>query len=160
MSNTQTYGNKIFTLPASPDKALQEMMNTIDVLRDIYTMETKALESTDTQKFLEIQEKKLLSADRYRQSIEQMMARKDEMSKADPVLKERLKEMQNDFSALADKNKEALSRMQRCSERLSNTLRNAAKKAIQKKRSVAYSETGTLRKNSTKHIPMSISETA
>ncbi len=160
MNNAHTHSNKIFTLPSDPNKALQEMMNTIDILRDIYAKETQALENTDTQKFLEIQERKLRSADRYRQSVEQMIARKDEMRNADAALKEHLKEMQDNFSVLADKNMNALRRMQRCSERLGNTLRNAAKKAVQKKRSVAYSETGTLQKNNSKGISMGVSETA
>ena len=47
------------SLSGSPDKAMQEMMKIIDDLRAVYIEETEALESADTMRFLNIQDKKM-----------------------------------------------------------------------------------------------------
>ena len=44
-------------LSSDPDKAIQDVMNSIDVLRGIYTQETEALTDADTPTFLSLQEK-------------------------------------------------------------------------------------------------------
>lgn len=143
-----------------PAKAMQEMMSTIDALRNIYIRETEALDGADTKTFLSMQDEKLEAARNYQSRIQQMLSRKDEMRKADPSLRRRLQEMQNDFSQLARKNAESLKRMDRCVERLGNTIRRAAKEEARKQRSFSYDATGSMRHTERKAVSTGLSETA
>jgi hypothetical protein len=148
------------TLSADPNKAMQEMMSTIDNLRAIYVQENEALDTSDTKTFMELQEKKLEAARSYQEGIETILARKEQMKKANPLLKKRLAEMQKDFSDLAAKNIESLKRMQRCTHRLGELIMNAAKDAARSQRSFVYGETGAMRGSERKTVSMGVSETA
>ncbi len=147
-------------LSQNPGTAIQEMMDTIDVLRHIYIRETDALTNADTPTFLSMQNEKFIAASNYQDGIQQMLTRKDEMRKADPALRNKLEAMQNEFSDLAKKNSDALQRMDRCVERLGNTIRRAAKDAAQKQRSFSYDATGTMRNTENKSVSTGVSETA
>ncbi len=167
MSNTQTTeqtapapGQKAHVLSQNPGKAMREVMDAIDALQGIYVDETEALTNADTETFLSLQDRKLTAAHNYQSSIQQMLERKDEMREADPALINTLQGMQKDFSELAKKNAEALQRMNRCMERLGNTIRRAAKEAAQKQRTFSYDSTGAINKTEGKGVSTGISETA
>lgn len=147
-------------LSSDPKRAMQDMMETIDGLRSIYIEETSALQSADTPRFLNIQDKKLATARKYQKGIEEIMARKNEMRRVDPALKRKLETMQADFSTLASENMDALKRMQRTMERIGHTVRSAAKDAVNKQRSYSYGENGHLRGNENKVVSTGIIETA
>jgi hypothetical protein len=147
-------------LPADPNMAMQQMMDTIDTLRHVYVRETEALTSADTQTFLGLQEEKLTVARKYQRSIEEFLGRSEEMRSVNPLARKRLAQMQKDFSNLANQNLEALSRMQRTIERVGNTLRNAARDAAKKQRAFSYGETGKLQSDDNRRVSMGISETA
>lgn len=161
-SHTQhnTVTKNVPFLSKNPEKAIQEMMSTIDDLRSVYKTETEALLVADTQTFLDIQAEKLKAAQRYQCSVEEMLTRKDEMQGINPLTKKRLEDMQKDFFALSKKNMEALQRMQRTTERLGLTIRKAAKNAAQKQRAFSYGETGALKGDDGKLVSTGISETA
>ncbi len=159
-SNANREGNEVAGLSHNSAKAMQEMMSTIDALRTIYVRETEALDGADTKTFLSMQDEKLEAARNYQSRIQQMLARKAEMRKADPTLRRRLQEMQSDFSQLAKKNAEALKRMDRCVERLGNTIRRAAKEEAKRQRSFSYDATGSMRHAERKAISTGLSETA
>lgn len=149
-----------FILSANPNKAIQEMMDSIDVLRKVYIRETEALVAADSEKFLSLQEEKLGAARNYESGIEQILARKDEIKMADPSLKNRLEDMQKDFARLADKNLDALGRMSRTLGRLGNSIRNAARETAAQQRAVSYGKDGTIHKAERKTISTGLSETA
>lgn len=159
-SNANRDNSQPANLSPNPAKAMQEMMNTIDALRTIYVRETEALDGADTKTFLSMQDEKLEAARNYQTRIQQMLARKDEMRKADPTLRRRLQDMQNDFSQLAKRNAEALKRMDRCVERLGNTIRRAARDEARKQRSFSYDATGSMRHAERKAVSTGLSETA
>lgn len=156
---TQSQNDNLM-LPTNPERAIQEMMVRIDELRAVYMEETDALEKSDTARFLKLQDTKLESARRYQLGIEEILSRKDEMQRIDPMLKTRLQKMQADFSGLAHSNMTALKRMQRTMERLGGTVRNAAKDAVNKQRSYSYGESGILKSNEKRVVSTGISETA
>ncbi len=147
-------------LSKNPQTAMQEMMNTVDALRDIYKRETDALESMNTQMFLEIQAEKLKAAQEYQAGITQITERKEEMKSIGPLLRKRLEDSHKDFQAVSEKNMQALGRMSRVTEHLGNTIRNAAKDAVVKQRAFSYGETGALNSGGNKTVSMGISETA
>ncbi len=147
-------------LSRNPEKAIQEMMDTIDDLRGVYIEETSALQNADTNGFLNIQERKLIAAQKYQKSIEEIMTRKEEMRRIDIGLKQRLERMQEEFTQITRANMDALSRMQRTMESLSHTVRTAAKEAVNRDRSYSYGEHGTLKNNEHKVVSTGISETA
>jgi len=144
----------------SPDKAMQEMIDVIDVLRGVYVRETEALGAADAKSFLALQDEKLRAADLYQTKIKEAVARQEELKSANPVLKKRLNEMQQDFRVLSRKNREALERMQRCTHRLNGTLRRAARDAAQKQLAFSYGETGALEGHKRKSISTGVRETA
>jgi hypothetical protein len=148
------------TFSKDPNKAMQEMMETIDTLRDVYVRENAALDNADTQAFLELQEKKLETARDYQNGIENILSRKDQMKNTNPLLRKRLVEMQKGFSELTTKNLESLKRMQRSTHRLGELLMNAAKESAKSQRSHVYGETGAIRGADRKSVSMGLSETA
>ena len=147
-------------LSSSPEKAMNEMMGTIDTLRSVYIEENQALESADTKGFMALQDRKFETAKLYQQSVEEILARKDEMRRVDPSLKRKLRLMQADFTTLAAENKEALKRMQRTMSRLSDTVRSAAKEAVNKQQATSYGECGRLQNTENRVVSTGISETA
>ncbi len=152
---------KITPLPADTNAALREVMNTMNRISDLYEEETKALIDIDSKRFLELQEKKLEQSASYQAHLSEMINRKDELRFADPSLRTKLKQMQTSFHALAARNLEALERMQRCTDRLAQTIRNAAVRTAQSQRNFSYGNTGTLN-NATRNkvISTGLSETA
>ena len=148
------------TYSAEPNRAMQEMMETIDSLRGIYIKENEALDAADTKAFLELQERKLEVARDYQSGIETILARKDQMKSVNPLLKNRLIQMQKNFSELTAKNMDSLKRMQKSTHRLGEVIMNAAKDAAKSQRSHVYGETGTLRGAEKKSVSMGLSETA
>jgi hypothetical protein len=145
----------------SPDRAVEQAIESIAALRGIYIRETDALNATDTKSFLALQDEKLEAARSYGERIETLLARREDMKAVNPILKKRLEEMRSDFAILSRKNKEALERMQRCTRRLDATLRRAAKETLQKNLSFNYGENGALKGHARKTISTGgINETA
>lgn len=150
-----------YALPAAPRAAVEEMITIIGDLQDIYTRETDALKSSDTNGFLDLQENKVIIARRYENGIAQILGRKEEIKLVDQSLKNKLTRMQEKFSRLAHENKDALKRMQRTTERLGETIRHAAKDAIQNRVATSYSAQGALNKGGQKgSVSVGIQETA
>ena len=153
--------NNAYALSPKPQKAMQEMMDTIDELRAVYVRETEALKSSDAKLFMSLQDEKLGAARKYQSRISQILARSDEMKTIDPELRTRLVDMQSDFSKLAEENMEALERMNRCMGALGNKLQKAAADVARKKRTFAYTSNGLVNTDEAKSISTgTISETA
>lgn len=151
----------ISPLPHDMNAALREVIKTVSNMNDYYVEETEALVAIDSQKFLSLQEKKLERAMVYHNHLNEMIKRKDDIKTADPILRRKLKELQEIFHKLSESNLEALERMQRCTERLGQTIRNAALRSAQSQRSFSYGVNGTLNSASrNKVISSGHSETA
>lgn len=148
-------------LSGNPKKAMQEMMDTIDQLREVYLKETQALLTSDAAGFMALQDTKIAAARNYQQGVVQMVSRKEEMKEVDPALRSQLQHMQADFSKLATKNMKALERMQKAMDRFGGTLREAAREAVKKDRSTSYTANGKMSVDEAKRITAgTISETA
>ena len=148
------------TFSADPNKAIQEMMDTIDQMRRVYERETDALEKLDTKGFLSLQEEKLNATNAYKFGIEDVLSRKETMKTVDPALKKDLKRMQDDFADLSMKNLNALKLMQRTMARVGGKVQKAAKDSVNKQRTFSYGEGGKLEQNERKSISTGVSETA
>ncbi len=148
-------------LSRDPNRAMQDMMDTIDSLRVVYEQETEALLNADTKGFLAVQDEKFRRAKAYQTGVEELLARKDEMKDVNIELKKKLEKMQKDFSELSRSNMIALERMQRTMERLNGTIRSAVKEAVKQERGVSYNQIGRLDDGGQrKSISGSLSETA
>jgi hypothetical protein len=134
-----------FVLSRDPQKAMQEMMATIDALRAVYVEENEALANADTRTFVGLQDRKIAAANKYQSGIAQILARKDEIRAADPTLRARLVGMHEEFSALTAVNVQAIERLQRGVKRLGDRIMNAAREAAQKE-AVNYGKQGQLNK--------------
>lgn len=133
-----------YILSKDPNKAMQEMMTTIDSLRFSLVEETKALKDADTQTFLELQDQKLSVARDYLEGMTQLLARKDELKEADPSLKSRLEEMRLDFSEIAHENHAALERMKNGMKRLGDRIMETARAAAKKEEQLIYGSSGQM----------------
>ncbi|MCD8497229.1 MAG: flagellar protein FlgN [Alphaproteobacteria bacterium] len=149
-----------FTLPADPDKALEQMVLTIRHLKDVYDRETAALENADGTAFMAMQEEKFTVAQNYQDGIEQLMARKDDLKTASPALKTMLRDIQKDFSALFERNLEGLDRMNKTMGRLGEKIRSAAMTEANKYRTHSYGETGKVTHDDRKMVSTGMIETA
>ena len=131
-------------LPQDPDKALQQVMETVEAFKHVLMRETSALKATDTEGFLALQDEKLDVARAYQSGMSQLLSRKDEIRLASPALKERLANMQQDFRAQAQANRDSIERMRKGMERLEHRIMGAARKSAQKETEIVYGASGQM----------------
>ena len=157
-THSKQYGPSI--LPPAPHKAAEAMITIINDLRGVYEEETQALEKSNISSFIKLQDTKLQAARKYEMGITQMLQRKDEMQAVPEKTKNKLRSMQKDFADLALKNKKALERMQKSTERLGEVIRGAAKDVIKNRIATSYSNKGALNTHNRGNVSVGISETA
>lgn len=131
-------------LPSDPNRAMQEMMLTIDRMRSSMILETAALKEADTRKFMDLQDEKLDVARDYLDGMSQLLARKDELKNADPALQDRLEAMRADFSEIAQENHAALERMKNGMKRLGDRIMETAREASRREREIIYGGNGQM----------------
>lgn len=131
-------------LARNPDKAMQQMMDTIDVLRDQMVAETNALKDTNTKEFMRLQDDKITVSRRYAKAMEEMMERKEEMRKATPALIEKLKAMRAEFATITEENIVEIEKMSKGMKSLETRIMEAARKEAQKGNQFAYGASGKL----------------
>ncbi len=148
-----------FSLSADPQQAIQDMMSTIDALRNVYIAETAALKSSDTTAFLTLQDEKIIAAQRYHNGISDFLERKDEILKTRPDLKAIIHRKQEEFSAVAHENMDALARMRRTVERMGARIMQAARDAATRE-GVTYSNNGNMHGYRNKPVTMGLNESA
>ena len=135
-------------LSRNPNQAMQEMMSIIDKLRTNILEETQALKETDTPRFLDLQNTKIDVARDYMEGVTQIMARKDEMKKADPKLIDQLEKMRLEFADIAHENHAAINRMKNGMKRLGERIMENAREAARREEEFIYSPTGRMRSGS------------
>ncbi len=133
-----------YVLSPDSNKAMQEMMGTIDRLRLSLTEETAALKDADTPTFMALQDQKIDVARDYLDGMTQMLARKDELKEADPTLKKRLEEMGKQFSETVHDNHAALGRMKNGMKRLGDRIMETARAAAKKEEQLVYGAGGQM----------------
>jgi hypothetical protein len=148
-----------FTLSRDPSQALNEMMMTIDALRQVYVAETTALKGSDTKAFLGMQDQKIEAAQRYHDSFTQFMTRKDEIMRAHPDLRKLFGRKQVEFSKIAAENLEALGRMNRITDRLGQRIMRAARENAARE-GVAYGSGGNMNPHKNRPVTMGLNESA
>lgn len=156
-----TEGNpkaRAIVLPADPNKAMQQMMDTIDSLREVYVEENAALESADTRKFMSLQDRKIAAARDYQSCTAQMMERRDELQHIDNALKQQLLNMQEEFAGIMAENLKAIDHMRRGVQRLNDRIMTSAREAARTK-NVNYSAKGRLHTNE-RPVSIGLSEQA
>lgn len=143
------------------NEALREMITVARALQSVYEEETRILKSTDGKAFLEFQERKSEAARAYQSAISTLILRKEEVKTADPALREELRATQSHFSKVIQVNLEQLNRMRKCTDRLGQTIRNAAIRAAQEKSTFSYGDNGRLNTSSNSlRVSTGVSETA
>lgn len=131
-----------YTLPRNANRAMQEMMVTIDKLRGALLEETAALKIADTKGFMALQDKKLDIARDYLEGMNQMIMRKDEMKKADPALLKKLEAVRAEFAEITYENHAAIERMKRGMKRLSERIMETAREAAKREEQLIYGANG------------------
>ncbi len=149
---------QVFTLPSDPNKAMQQMMNTIDQLREIYEEENEALAASDTQAFLGLQDRKIAAARDYQSGAKQMLERKGDLEHIDAALKQEMAAKQESFSGIMAENLKALDRMRKGVQRLNDRIMSSARDAARKD-GLNYSASGNLNHND-RAISIGVSESA
>ncbi|MDB5492527.1 MAG: hypothetical protein JWO78_2376 [Micavibrio sp.] len=147
------------TLSRDPSQALNEMMLTIDALRQVYVAETTALKASDTKTFLSLQDSKIEAAQKYHDGFTEFMLRKDEIMKAHPDLRKLFGRKQVEFSKIAADNIEALGRMNRITDRLGQRIMRAARENAARE-GVAYGSGGNMNTQKNRPVTMGLNESA
>jgi hypothetical protein len=142
-----------------PTIALQDMMQTIDALRNVYVEETMALMACDTKTFFSLQDRKIETAQKYHDGFTEVLSRKDEMLTVHPDLKKLFGRKQTEFSKVAAENLEALARMRRTSERLGRRIMEVARETVIRESS-AYGASGSMAHHRNKPITTGVNESA
>lgn len=158
--NMKKQNADMFSLSLNPNKAGQEMVDTINAIQKIFELENEALEKADTKAFLSLQDDKLAIARLYQGRVREMLSRKDDMKNMSSDLKNKLAKMQVEFTKLAQTNSELLGRMQNSMERLGNAIRRAAKQTAREMNTYNYDARGSLSHGEKKSVSTGISETA
>jgi DNA anti-recombination protein RmuC len=146
---------------ATPDanRAVQDVLKTIDAVHSVYAEENAALNAADTQKFLEVQDRKIEAVRKYQADITELMSRKEEIkSRLDPRLRHILKMKQEEFDSLTRENLEHLERMRKCAERMGKRIMQAARETA-KKDTHAYGAQGHLA-NADRRVSLGLNESA
>lgn len=141
-------------------KDINLLMQSIDVLRDIYKEENKALAESNPRAFLGLQNNKIEAANMYRDRIQAIMSRRDEVKARYPDLSHQVQSKQREFSNLVEENMKGLKRMQRAGERLFDRIRLSAKESVQSKGMFNYSDSGRVSQSRKAVVSTGISETA
>jgi hypothetical protein len=139
-------GARDFILSSDPNKAMQQMMKTIDTMRDVFLEENDALKSSDTSGFLSLQDKKISIARDYQNGTRQLLERKADLKHIDVALKDALRSKQKEFSDIMSENLQALDQMRSGVKRLNDRMVRGACDAVQKS-NLNYSANGSLHKN-------------
>jgi len=134
---------KDIVLSRNPDKALNEMIETITALRAVYAEENAALLAADTKRFLALQARKIQTVKNYQSATQQIIVRSAEFKNVKPEVRYHLRMMQEDFAKLTDVNLKALDRMRKSVQRLGARIMHAAREAVQKN-SVNYGKSGSM----------------
>ena len=137
---------------------MQDMMETIDTLRDVFTEENEALAGADTKLFMALQNRKITAAKNYKAFSEQFLARKDEIKQASPEMHKKFEEMYSSFSEIALENISQLERMRGGMNRLHDHVMTAARDNADKD-GVNYSAGGHLKSHTTS-LSMGLNESA
>ncbi len=149
------------TLPHDTNAALKNIISSVKSLEKIYIEEEKALQDADTDTFLNLQPKKASAAQNYKNYMAQIISRKDVLKTASESMKEQVRQTHAHFTEISNRNLEAIERMQRCTEKLGNTLRNAAIRAAQKHRGDIYGQSGRISDRAQrKSVSSGLNETA
>lgn len=130
------------TLSNDPNRAMEEMMVTIDKLREALVAETKVLREANTVAFMNMQDKKLDVARDYMDGMQQLFSRKDELKAADPTLKERLEQKRSEFADVAHDNHAAIERMRSGMKRLGDRIMDNAREKARRDRQIVYGSQG------------------
>jgi len=126
------------------NKAMTEVMATIINFKKFLLEETKALKDADTPLFLQMQDEKLEIARDYLEGMSQLMARKEDLKKADEKTKLKLEDMRNDFANIAADNYASINRMKNGMKRLSDRIMEAARETARRDKEIIYGATGRM----------------
>lgn len=148
------------TLAKNPHKAAKEMLAIIGSLENLYERENQYLETANTQGFSALQNEKMALASSYEQGIAQMIVRREEMQTLPLDIKNTLRVSQERFAGIAQQNKTLLERMERATQKLGETIRLSAKKAVEKRTSTGYTRDGGNYHSKTRKMSVGINETA
>jgi hypothetical protein len=134
-------------LSENPEKAMQEMMESIDDLRLLYVKENAALAEVNTLEYIGLQDEKLETLQKYQNYAKQFVDRKEEMLRVSPDVYEKLQGIHKEFSDITSENLNLIKRMQGGIKRLHSRIINAAKETAEKD-GVNYGYEAKLRRHS------------
>ncbi len=130
----------------NPNAAMLEMMQALDALRAVYDEENNALEASDTRRFMDLQDRKIMAANRYHETAAQVVDQRENLSMANPDILRQLEEKHTDFAEMTQKNLAHIDRMNKTVKRLSERIVKSARDAALQD-SASYSRRGTMYRN-------------
>lgn len=147
------------SLSADINEALKEMISVSMQINELYSKETVFLKETNTKGFMSLQDEKIRLAYAYQAGSKELIARKKELIHADASLKQKLKDLRNEFVRIGSENETILNKVHKNVKRLSDRILNVARDAAQKAQVRGYNSSGATTQ-AQKSVAVSISEEA
>ena len=154
-----TTNNMPPSLSADINEALREMISVSMQINELYEKETAFLKDNDTRGFVSLQESKIRLAHAYQAGSKELIQRKNELVHADATLKQKLKDLRNDFIKIGAENETVLAKVHKNVKRLSDRILNMARDAAQKAQVRGYNASGATTQ-AQKSVAVSVSEEA
>lgn len=152
MNQTAETKDTGYTVPEDINVALLHTIIAVTALRDVMMKENEALEHTNTQAFMNMQDEKVEVARRYETLVNALMARKNEIKQADASLKEQLQRLQDSFGQVAKTNRERIERMRNATKMLGDRIMKNAREQAEKNNQFAYGASGKMQKGNKAYI--------
>lgn len=135
-----------YKVPSDINVALLHTIIAVTALRDVMIKENEALEHSSTRSFMALQDEKVDAARRYEMLVSAIMARPDDIKKADMKLKEQLERLQGSFGEVATKNRASIERMRNATKLLGDRIMQGAREETERQNQFAYGASGKMQK--------------
>ncbi|MFA5592497.1 MAG: hypothetical protein WC989_04205 [Micavibrio sp.] len=136
------------------NKLLRALIVAVTNLRDVLLRENDALDHSNSQAFMDLQDEKVAIARHYEGLMVSLLNRTD-LQTADTRLRSQLLSLEEGFSTVMKDNMEKLERMRGATERLGEQIMSAARKSAENMSQFAYGSAGTMQKGGKATIGLS-----
>lgn len=145
-------------LPADPGQAVTRLIEMIDAMAAIFTVETEALNQGDTKAFQLLHDRKLAATRAYQDAFAQVLDRDDIKGRVAPHLLQELQARQSTFDGISRANCAALERINRSTTRLHDRIMGMFRDSA-KRKAHAYGSRGVMQ-DSNRSVSVSINASA
>jgi len=134
------------------------ILQTLDAFGALLGRETAALKKSDFPALDAMQDEKKLLANRYQEQVNALNAHRDDMTRLDLTLREKLVKARTAFTLALQENMNALESMKDSTQRLANRILDAARQAVTQETHSNYSNKGQMQAYKTSTLSLNMDQ--